>query len=188
MKRVQQGFTLIELMIVVAIIGILAAVALPAYQDYTSKSKWASNLAEVEGIKNVIKVCMNENGGDGGACDTVTELQAYGFAGTALPTPKYATAAVALTGTSPTAGTPPTPGSVNITFTGTADVGREPKQQPVPKRQRRRLQVQPPVPEQQRERREPGRLPSCRRRPERKRRSGMPAGWNASCVSSKRRV
>ena len=54
MKRVQQGFTLIELMIVVAIIGILAAVALPAYQDYTIRAKVSEGLVLAGAIKTAI--------------------------------------------------------------------------------------------------------------------------------------
>lgn len=51
MKAVQKGFTLIELMIVVAIVGILAAVALPAYQDYTARAQVAELMALADGAK-----------------------------------------------------------------------------------------------------------------------------------------
>jgi type IV pilus assembly protein PilA len=54
MKRIQQGFTLIELMIVVAIVGILAAIALPAYQDYIIRSKMSEGVAAAAACKTSI--------------------------------------------------------------------------------------------------------------------------------------
>src|SRR6266550_7140432 len=55
MKRIQQGFTLIELMIVVAIVGILAAIALPAYQDYVIRSKMSEGEAAIAACKTSIQ-------------------------------------------------------------------------------------------------------------------------------------
>lgn len=68
--KAQKGFTLIELMIVVAIIGILAAVAIPQYQDYTIKAKIGNALTSVDSLKTAVALCVQEAGGVADNCTT----------------------------------------------------------------------------------------------------------------------
>jgi type IV pilus assembly protein PilA len=115
-KKVQAGFTLIELMIVVAIIGILAAVALPAYQDYTNKAKVgeASSLAAT--AKKAIVLAFNE-----GELHTVqTDNATMGLGAAAAIKGKYVTSVTA-------ASVSATVGTVTIVMQGTGNTGIDTK-------------------------------------------------------------
>lgn len=72
-KKAQAGFTLIELMIVVAIIGILAAVAIPAYSDYTVKAKIGNALSSAGPLKTAVALCAQESGSVTG-CGNVSPI------------------------------------------------------------------------------------------------------------------
>jgi type IV pilus assembly protein PilA len=111
-QRVQRGFTLIELMIVVAIIGILAAIAIPQYQDYVTRSRWSDNFQRIGQLKQAVAECIQVNNGNIAAtdCASLASLSSAGF----LPS------AYTINGTYISSGTYAQP---NIQLAGTAQAG-----------------------------------------------------------------
>jgi prepilin-type N-terminal cleavage/methylation domain-containing protein len=97
----QLGFTLIELMIVVAIVGILAAIAIPQYSDYTSRAIASGTVAELVSLKSAIAMCTQDNQDNLVNCN-------YGNANSGIPnvTPtRYVLAGTTVTGSGVIAGT-----------------------------------------------------------------------------------
>ncbi|WP_431112989.1 pilin [Variovorax paradoxus] len=114
-KKVQSGFTLIELMIVVAIIGILAAIAIPQYQTYVAKSQVARAMGETGALKTAYESCLNDGKLAAKACDmgaTSSTILNY-------TAPLTSTAGTAIADTTNSAALT-TNGTIAATFAGSA--------------------------------------------------------------------
>jgi len=96
-RRATNGFTLIELMIVVAIIGILTAIALPQYQDYTQRSKAQGALHALAGFMDSIAECSQELGMLTGCSAGANNVPAIPAGTAADPLPKYVTGITSIT-------------------------------------------------------------------------------------------
>ena len=83
MTKVQKGFTLIELMIVVAIIGVLAAIAIPQYQAYVIRSQITRVIGETSALKTVVETCVMDGRADLGT-DEATDCQSHATASTLI--------------------------------------------------------------------------------------------------------
>ena len=92
-KKAEGGFTLIELMIVVAIIGILAAVAIPQYSNYTARAKASNALSVVNPYKTGVAMCVQENGKD--SIEKCNETDSVGTFPDFAPTTEVADVSVA---------------------------------------------------------------------------------------------
>ena len=108
-RRAQAGFTLIELMIVVAIIGILAAVALPAYRDYTVKAKVSEVILAASSMKNVIAEAAQV----GGAMPTTASITVDPQASKYVASTSYVTGVI--TATSQALGATDATGTITLT-------------------------------------------------------------------------
>lgn len=111
-KRNQKGFTLIELMVVVAIIGVLAAIAIPAYANYTTRAKVTEGLSVARGIQTDITDAWTQNG----ALGVATVAAAYGNSGV---NPSPLISSIVVDGGADAVGTPAA-GVVTITYSPAA--------------------------------------------------------------------
>lgn len=111
--HVESGFTLLELMIVVAIIGILAAIAIPQYQDYVMRAKWQDTIQAVADLKIGMSECYQDNNEwASNRCTSLPNLSSYGYtqAKTATATKYGAIVSVVTTGWA-ASGSVPAPGA-----------------------------------------------------------------------------